>query len=408
VGSGAKDPSALIPLYLSVFVAVLGFSLVAPIFPLYAMSLGASYTLLGLVVSVYGAVQLLTQIPIGRLSDRTGRKWLLILGLITFTILPPLYIYATNAYILLPIRILGGIGASAVWPLAMALIIDQAEGKGRAMGWYNASFFSAVAFGPLIGGGLYDLYGLKAPFYFWAFLGVTSVVTVLIKVREPARHNVSSSMKSDPPRENLILSGYRATFVACCGVVMWVGIVGGFNTTMLPGYASRFGISMTEIGLIYLVYGGTTALSNIYFGRQADRGRRKLLIFAGCLSGMVSFALLPSASNLLQVILLYAALGTGLGIGNPAAAAIIADATCTSRRGEIFGLFNTSRMMGVVIGPLIAGIIADTYGVNGAIEAFTVIAAIITLGTSSVRDPLVACTKGDGILQAEGTQVSDP
>lgn len=392
-GPGARGPSALIPLYLSVFVAVLGFSLVSPIFPLYAMGLGASYTLLGLVVSVYGAVQLLTQVPIGRLSDKKGRKWLLVLGLITFTFLPPLYIYATNAYILLPIRILGGIGASAVWPLAMAMIIEQAEGKGSAMGWYNASFFSAVAFGPLIGGGLYDLYGLKAPFYFWAFLGVISVITVLIKVQEPARHKPSPSISSDLPRENLILSGYRATFLACCGVVMWVGIVGGFNTTMLPSYASRFGVSMTQIGLIYLAYGGTTALSNIYFGRQADRGRRKLLIIAGCLSGTVSFALLPRASSLPEAILLFAALGTGLGIGNPAAAAIIADATCTSRRGEIFGMFNTSRMMGVVIGPLIAGIIADSYGVNGAIGAFTIIAAIITLATSSVRDPLVACTE---------------
>jgi MFS family permease len=60
-----------------------------------------------------------------------------------------------------------------------------------------------------------------------------------------------------------------------------------------------------------------------------------------------------------------------MGIGNPATSAIIADATCTSRRGEIFGLFNTSRMMGVVIGPLIAGMTADAYGINGAILAFT-------------------------------------
>ncbi|MDM7911971.1 MAG: MFS transporter, partial [Methanotrichaceae archaeon] len=56
------------------FVAVLGFSLVAPIFPLYVIDLGASYTLLGIIVSIYGAVQLVTQIPIGRLSDRIGRK----------------------------------------------------------------------------------------------------------------------------------------------------------------------------------------------------------------------------------------------------------------------------------------------------------------------------------------------
>ncbi len=385
----------LVPLYISVFVTVLGFSLVAPIFPLYAMDLGASYTLLGLIVSIYGAVQLITQIPIGRLSDRTGRKWLIILGLISFTTMPPLYIYATNAYALLPIRIIGGAGASAVWPLAMALIIERAERKGSAMGWYNASFYSALAFGPLIGGGLYDLFGLKAPFYFWALLGAISVVIVLIKVQEPAEHMAPATAASSHRKEDLILSGYKATFLACCGVVMWVGIVGGFNFTMLPSYASKLGLSTTEIGLIYLVYGGTIAISNVYFGHQADRGRRRLLVFAGSLTGAISFALLQEASSLIQVAALFAMLGTGMGVGNPAAAAIIADTTCTTRRGEVFGIFNTSRMIGVVIGPLIAGLTADAYGVNGAIVSFTLIAIIITLVSSVVRDPLTMCTESD-------------
>lgn len=371
------------------FVAVLGFSLVAPIFPLYVIDFGASYTMLGVIVSIYGAVQLITQIPIGRLSDRIGRKGLIILGLITFTVMPPLYIYATSAYLLIPIRMLGGVGASAVWPLAMALIIEQADSqsRGAAMGWYNASFYSALAFGPLIGGALYDLFGLEAPFYFWSLLGLASILIVLIKVKEPERRTVLSETTIAGIKEGLILPGYMTTFLACCGVVLWMGIVGGFNFTMLPSYASDIGLSTTEVGLLYLVYGGTMALSNIYFGRQADRGRRKRLIVLSCLLGTISFGLLIFAQSLLQAVLLLAALGTSLGIGNPAAAALIADTTCPSRRGEIFGIFNTARMTGVVIGPLIAGLTADMYGVNGAIVAFTAIALMITLNAAFVRDP---------------------
>jgi DHA1 family multidrug resistance protein-like MFS transporter len=183
----------LFPLYLSVFVAVLGFSLVAPIFPLCAIGLGASYFLLGFIISVYGAVQLITQIPIGRLSDRRGRKPLIILGLLAFTVLSPLYIYATNAYLLIPIRILGGIGASGVWPLAMAMIIDKvgSESRGAATGRYKAAFYSAVAVSPLIGGFLYDRYGLKAHFHFWAVLGQFSIIIVVIRVTEPSWHEGS-------------------------------------------------------------------------------------------------------------------------------------------------------------------------------------------------------------------------
>jgi DHA1 family multidrug resistance protein-like MFS transporter len=381
--------NALAPLYISVFVAVLGFSLVAPIFPIYVVDLGASYTLLGIIVSIYGAVQLVTQIPIGRLSDRIGRKGLIILGLITFTVMPPLYIYATSAYLLIPIRMLGGVGASAVWPLAMALIIEQADaqGRGAAMGWYNASFYSALAFGPLIGGVLYDLFGLEAPFFFWSLLGLASILIVSIKVKEPERREVLSETAIAGIKEGLILPGYMTTFLACCGVVLWMGIVGGFNFTMLPSYASGLGLSTIEVGLLYLVYGGTMALSNIYFGKQADRGRRKRLIVLSCLLGTVSFGLLIFAQSLLQAVLLLAALGTSLGIGNPAAAALIADTTCPSRRGEIFGIFNTARMTGVVIGPLIAGLTADMYGVDGAIVAFTAIAVMITANALLVRDP---------------------
>ena len=381
--------SSLLPLYLSVFVAVLGFSLVAPIFPLYVIGLGASYSLLGFIISVYGAVQLITQIPIGRLSDRRGRKPLIILGLTTFALLPPLYIYASDPYILIPIRILGGIGASAVWPLAMALIIDQvsSQSRGASMGRYNAAFYSAMAIGPLVGGLLYDHYGLEAPFYFWAFLGLISIIIVAVRVNEPPRHHMISSLPSSGLKEKLIIPGYDWTFLACCGVVMWTGIVGGFNITLLPSYASTIGLSTTQVGLLYLDYAGISAISNIYFGRAADRGRRKLLVFGGCLTGMISFFLLLWASSLSQVLVLMALIGLSLGIGNPAAAAMIADTTCQSRRGEIFGIFNTSRMSGVVIGPLVAGLMADLYGVDGTIIAFTGISAAITLGTLIIREP---------------------
>ena len=379
----------LASLYLAVFVAVLGFSLIAPFFPHYVMDLGASYFMLGVIVSIYGAAQLLTQIPVGRLSDRTGRKKIMLFGLATFSVLPLLYIYANSAYFLLFIRALGGIGASAVWPIAMALIVDQADAgsRGSAMGLYNASFFSALAFGPLLGGMLYDHFGINAPFYLWAILGIASFLMVLFFVFEPKTTKVQVGMTALRTDEALIAPGYRMTFLACSSVVLWSGIVGGFNFTMLPGFASSLGFRATDVGIIYLVYGGSTALFNIYFGRQADRGNRKVLIVVGCLAGAVSFAFLSLATALLTVSILFAGLGMGLGMAGPAAAALIADTTNVSRRGEVYGIFNTARMAGVVIGPLIAGSTADLHGILGAVYVFTILAAAIMLGTLIVREP---------------------
>ena len=383
-----KDTGSLAPLYLAVFVAVLGFSLIAPFFPRYVMDMGASYTMLGFIVSIYGAVQLLTQIPIGRLSDQMGRKKILLLGLATFCFLPLFYIYAKNANSLLLIRALGGLGAAAVWPIAMALIIDQAEAKNRgaAMGRYNAAFFSALALGPLIGGMLYDFLGLKAPFYLWALLGAASFFVVYFRVKDPEKIRVKMGLLPSMGKEALIASGYRLTFLACSSVVLWSGVVGGFNFTMLPSFAAGLGFNATDVGIIYLVYGGSTALFNIYFGRQADKGTRKRLIFTGCLVGAVSFAFLSLADALIPITLLFAGLGMGLGMASPAAAALIADTTSNSRRGEVYGIFNTARMSGVVIGPLIAGLTADLHGVDGCIYVFTLLAIAITLVTLFVRE----------------------
>ncbi len=118
------------------------------------------------------------------------------------------------------------------------------------------------------------------------------------------------------------------------------------------------------------------------------------------MAAVSSLAMLLLATNLLEVAFLYAALGLGLGMGSPAAAALVADATCTSRRGEIFGLFNTARMLGIVAGPLIAGSTADVYGVCGAISAFTIISGVIALTTLGIKDPLARPTRTENDMNS--------
>lgn len=373
---------------------MLGFSLVAPIFPTYVMDLGASYTLLGLIISIYGAVQLVTQVPAGRLSDRIGRKPLLIAGLFSFALLPPLYIFATSPYQLILIRVFGGAGASMVWPIAMALIIDDVDAlhRGRSMGWYNASFYSAMALGPAIGGALYDTFGLEAPFAFWSALGALSIIIVIIRVREPGQRRLSavtfiSTTKQEMIEKPMVLPGYIPTFIAGCGVVMLAGISGGFNITLLPEIAGEAGLSTTMIGLLYLAYGGCNALANIHFGKAADRGRRKLIIVSGSILVMLAFAMLGLSSSLESLISALALLGLGSGMATPAAAAIVADITSPERRGEIFGIFNTARMSGVVIGPMVAGVCTDAQGLGGALLAFILISAGITATTLTLREP---------------------
>lgn len=382
----ADLPRSIFPLYLSVFVSVLGFSLVAPIFPLYVLDLGATHLMLGIIISVYGAVQLLTQMPAGRLSDLRGRKPVLLIGLLTFAIMPLLYIYASNAYQLLLIRIFGGIGASMVWPVAMALIVDCVDPshRGLAMGWYNASFYSAVAVGPVIGSLLYGSFGIKAPFVFWSMFAAAALLIVIFVVREPPVR--SGVLSTNPRRSRLIIDGSMITFIICCSVVMLPGLIGGFNMTLLPELALSVGVGVYHLGILYLAYAGSNALSNIYFGRAADIGHRRLLISGGCLGCALGFAALGHGPGLLPQLFAMALLGLSSGMCTPAAAVVVSDVTSPERRGEIFGIFNTSRMLGVVIGPIIAGLTADLSGLGGALMAFLAVTLMISAMTLSLRD----------------------
>ncbi|MCX8206478.1 MAG: MFS transporter [Methanothrix sp.] len=382
----ADLPRSIFPLYLSVFVSVLGFSLVAPIFPLYVLDLGATHLMLGIIVSVYGAVQLLTQMPAGRLSDLRGRKPVLLIGLLTFAIMPLLYIYASNAYQLLLIRIFGGIGASMVWPVAMALIVDCVDPshRGLAMGWYNASFYSAVAVGPVIGSLLYGSFGIKAPFVFWSVFAAVALLIVVFVVREPPVR--SGMLSTNPRRSRLIIDGSMITFIICCSVVMLPGLIGGFNMTLLPELALSVGVGVSHLGILYLAYAGTNALSNIYFGRAADTGHRRLLISGGCIGCALGFAALGHGPGLLPQFFAMALLGLSSGMCTPAAAVVVSDVTSPERRGEIFGIFNTSRMLGVVIGPIIAGLTADLSGLAGALMAFLIVTLMISAMTLSLRE----------------------
>ncbi|MDI9617111.1 MAG: MFS transporter [Methanothrix sp.] len=382
----ADLPRGIFPLYLSVFVSVLGFSLVAPIFPLYVLDLGATHLMLGMIISVYGAVQLLTQMPAGRLSDLRGRKPVLLIGLLTFAIMPLLYIYASNAYQLLLIRIFGGIGASMVWPVAMALIVDCVDPshRGLAMGWYNASFYSALAVGPVIGSLLYGSFGIKAPFVFWSLFAAAALLIVIFVVREPPVR--SGVLSTNPRRSRLIIDGSMITFIICCSVVMLPGLIGGFNMTLLPELALSVGVGVTQLGILYLAYAGSNALSNIYFGRAADIGHRRLLISGGCFGCALGFAVLGHGPGLLPQLFAMALLGMSSGMCTPAAAVVVSDVTSPERRGEIFGIFNTSRMLGVVIGPIIAGLTADLSGLGGSLMAFLAVTLMISVMTLSLRD----------------------
>jgi len=151
-----------ITLCLSIFSAMLGMGIVAPLLPLYAQHYGAAGLMIGLVFASFSISRTLFLPLIGRLSDRKGRKIFITAGLLLFTLTSVGYICAANILILILTRVFQGIAAAMVIPIALAYMGEiTPEGKeGTYMGLFNLFFFGGLATGPILGGIVKDAFGL--------------------------------------------------------------------------------------------------------------------------------------------------------------------------------------------------------------------------------------------------------
>ena len=159
-------------LFLTMFIVMVGFGVIMPILPFYAESMGATATDLGLLFAAYSIVQFFFSPIWGQMSDRVGRKPMILLGLVGFAISFVLFGMANSLFMLFVARILGGILSAATLPTVMAYIADTTDLKSRGggMGVLGAAMGMGITFGPVIGGYLSEM-SPSLPFYFAAGLG---------------------------------------------------------------------------------------------------------------------------------------------------------------------------------------------------------------------------------------------
>ncbi|MFY1645004.1 MFS transporter, partial [Methanoculleus bourgensis] len=157
-------------LFISVFATMLGLGVVSPLLPIYAENLGATGIWLGIIFSAFALSRSIFMPIIGRISDRQGRKWIILIGMFAYAALSLAYLIAGSVYSLTAVRFAHGIASAMVVPIAMAYIADLSEkGKeGSHMGNFSISMFLGMGVGPLLGGFLNDAFGMPSVFYVMA------------------------------------------------------------------------------------------------------------------------------------------------------------------------------------------------------------------------------------------------
>lgn len=343
---------------------MIGMGIIVPLMPVYAKTLGASGLWLGLIFSGFSLSRLIFMPIMGKIADKRGRKKFICAGLFLYSLISIGYVFANNVFSLVWIRILHGFASAMIVPIIMAYIGDIApKGKeGRFMGYFNVSFFMGMGLGPFIGGILNDVFGMNAAFIAVSFLAAFSLLVTLFFLSE----ETNSMIKKGEPKKNPSFKKLlQNNLIKGLLIYRFIGAVGrGSLMAFLPVFAAGFGITASQIGIIISSNIIFMSILQVPFGRLADKySKVKMIIFSGFITTL-ALGLMPFVNNFRDLFLLSMFMGVGGGMGMPAATAINAIAGKKYGMASAMGLFSSAMSAGMVISPLIAGILMDTAGIK--------------------------------------------
>ena len=364
-------------LALSIFSSLLGAGIIIPLLPIYAENLGATGIWLGIISAGFFASNAIATPIFGRLSDRRGRKLFISVGLLCYTIISAGFIWANTVPHLVLIRFLQGIAGGMILPIAQAYIGDiSPEGEeGTWMGYFNAAFFTGFGIGPLVGGTLTEHFGMTTAFSAMSGLNLLAFLTVTIFLPEIKERKTASS-----PRPSFIKMGRSATVKGLFSYRLSFALGRGAFATFLPIFAALYlGLSPALIGVLLAANLLLMSLLQVYSGNIADRFNRRALIIAGSLFNLAYLALIPLTDSFGQLLTICILGGLGGAISLPAASALMVEEGRKFGMGSTIAIFSIAFSIGMTIGPLLAGMIADFADIN---SVFYFAAAMGLTGTS--------------------------
>ncbi|MBS4024744.1 MAG: MFS transporter [Clostridia bacterium] len=331
-----------------------------PLISPYALELGGSSLMIGIVVGMYSFSNMLGNVFAGQFIDGVGRKKIMIIGMVIAGGSLLVYGLVTTVEQLAAVRFLHGIGGALLVPAAFAYLGDRAEpGKrGKNMAISGAAIGFAALIGPAFGGILKERVGIQAVFYLVAIIMLFTAM--LVKFFLPEKSIIKEKQKEidlnkylELLTNNNLICAYLSAFV-----LMYAK---GILAYMLPLKAQLLGFGSAISGMLFSVFAIVAILLFVLpTNRFSDSVGRFKPMLAGIVIIAFSLLLLSSFSHLSLIILAMAAYGIGFGLLFPSITALVVDNTEAEDRGRAFGLFYAFFSLGVVIGPLLIGILNVT------------------------------------------------
>ncbi|MFQ6011719.1 MAG: MFS transporter [Nitrososphaerales archaeon] len=357
--------SPYLPIYVAFFLNTFGQGGGFIAIPLYLRSLDASFFIVGSVMSTFFVGSILALIPIGRLSDRWGKRNVIMLGFSLLSIELPIFAFIGDPILMMPVAFFMGMAWAMTIPIGIALLGDilPPSGRGRGLSRFQAALWMALASGPLVGGIVIEQLQPKVPLLIWSALAFSALMIVFLFVRKTTTmRKTEPTLKTDPKeRGKLIRPGLFLTFAGACVVRAREGLNGGFNTTLLPSYAILLGGSPAITGALFFFYWSSRAISSYLYGPRIDRFGRKPGVYLGSVLIILStlwFALAPHYLHLFGAMIF---IGTGIGLLGPSLVSVLIDVSNPKRSGETQTISLTFMNATSLVSAFSLGGIADAF-----------------------------------------------
>lgn len=331
-------------------------------------------------IVVFGVTKALTNYVAGRLSDRIGRKHVLVGGWMVALPVPLLLMWAPTWSWVLAANVLLGVSQGLTWSTTVIMKVDLSgpKNRGLAMGLNEFAGYFAVAGSALATGYVASAYALRPqPFYLGIAFSLVGLLLSVVLVRE-TRHHVAKEVRdhhagSEAPsgpsqREVFALTTWKDKNLSS---VTQAGLVNNLNDGMAWGlfpllFASA-GLGLERIGWLAAIYPGVWGASQLLTGALSDRIGRKWLIAAGMWTQGAGIALTAMASSFAGFAAGAVLLGVGTAMVYPTLLAAIGDVAHPSWRASSVGVYRLWRDLGYAVGAIVAGATADLLGLSAAV-----------------------------------------
>lgn len=382
----------LLVIFLTVFIDLVGFGIIIPLSPFLAQKFGANAFQVGLLMAVYSAAQFLFSPIWGQISDRIGRRPVILISLLGAAIAHLFFGFATELWILFVARIFAGVFGANI-STAMAFIADVTDEKSRSkgMGIVGAAFGLGFVLGPAIGGFL-ARFGFAAPalaasaICFLNFVMAYFVLPESLKTSNKAEANKLSKKISRFGRIKKHFENKNVAFLLLSAFLISFSL-SNMEASLFLFVEDRFGWGLEKASFGFAYVGIMMAFTQGYLIRKAlpRFGENKLMIIGSILFGL-GMGIVGLSKEVYVVAIGMTALALGSGLFNPSVQGKVSLLSRPDEQGEVMGVMQSLSALARILGPPLGGFLYDSVGISSPFLFASGLAGLVVLGLLSLKN----------------------